>query len=362
MKAAGEDVIGFGVGEPDFDTPDNIKEAAIKAIKEGQTKYTPASGTMALKKAIAAKLKRENNLDYEPSQIVISNGGKHSLINTFMAILNEGDEVIIPAPYWVSYPEMVRIAGGIPVSLATHEKNNFKFTLSELKEAITPKTKAIVINSPSNPTGMVYNKKELQEIANLAVEKGFYVISDEIYENLIYNGEKVSIAGLGDKIKEQTILVNGLSKSYSMTGWRIGYTASNQKISKIMSNLQSHMTSNPSSISQAAAVEGLNGDQSSVDKMLKAFTERREYLVNALNEIDGVSVLSPDGAFYAFVNIKGVLKGRTSEEFCKELLQKQKMALVPSEGFGIEGYVRWSYATSMDMIKEGVKRLKTFLK
>lgn len=274
MKAEGIDVVGFGAGEPDFDTPDHIKQAAVKAISDGMTKYTPASGTLALKKAICRKFERENGLSYKPENIVVSNGAKHSLVNALGAICEVGDEVIIPAPFWVSYYEMVKLNDGVPVILNTHEENLFKFTPQQLEAAITPKTRAIIINSPSNPTGMVYTKDELCEIAKIAVRHGIYIISDEIYEHLIYEGSHTSIASFGEDIKDLTIIVNGVSKTFAMTGWRIGYTAANAKIAKAMANVQSHATSNPNSIAQAAAVAALDGDMECVSVMKKAFLER----------------------------------------------------------------------------------------
>ena len=308
MKAQGIDVVGFGAGEPDFDTPEHIKEAAIKAIKDGFTKYTPASGMPKLKEAVCRKFKRDNDLDYKPNQIVISNGAKHSLVNAFMAICNPGDEVIIPAPFWVSYPEMVKLADGVPVIIQTTEENRFKFTIDQLEKAVTPKTKALVLNSPSNPTGMIYTADELKKIAEFAVEKNIYVISDEIYEKLVYDdAEHISIASFGEEIKELTIIVNGVSKTYAMTGWRIGYTASNESIAKVMSNMQSHATSNPNSIAQVAAIAALDGPQDDIDIMKKAFVERRDYMVNRINSIDGLSCQKPEGAFYVMMNIKGIL-------------------------------------------------------
>ncbi len=370
MLAEGIDVVGFGTGEPDFDTPDNIKKAAIDAIEKGFTKYTPASGLPALKQAVCDKFKRENGLDYEPSQIVISNGAKHSLVNAFDAILNPGDEVIIPAPYWVSYPEMVKLADGIPVIVNATEADNFKITVDGLKSALTSKTKAIVLNSPSNPTGMIYSAEELKAIADFAVENNIFVISDEIYEHLIYaEGEgHVSIASFNEDIKKLTIVINGVSKSYAMTGWRIGYAAATPEIAKIMSNVQSHAASNPSSISQYATIEALNGPQDSVETMRLAFKERREYMVNRINDMSGVSCLMPDGAFYVMMNISQ-LKGKTlggevintSDDFCRVLLEKAKIALVPGSGFGADDFVRWSYAASMEKIKTGLDRLEKFL-
>lgn len=369
MKAKGIDVIGFGCGEPDFDTPKNIKEAAINAIREGQTKYTPASGTLALKKAICQKLKRDNGLDYDTDCIVVSNGAKHSLINAFNAIINPGDEIILPAPYWVSYSEMIKMADGIPVFIYTTEENNFKFTADQLKKAITPKTKALVLNSPNNPTGMVYSKSELSDIAKVAVENDLFVISDEIYEKLIYGNDKhVSIASFNDEIKKRTILVNGVSKSYAMTGWRIGFTAANPEVTKVMANMQSHASSNPSSVSQAAALEALEGPQDTVEEMRKVFEERRNYMVERINSIKNVSCVVPEGAFYVMMNIKNIIgktigghKINNSDDFCSVLLEKSLVALVPCSGFGVEGYVRWSYATSMENIEKGLDRLEEFL-
>ena len=370
MKADGIDVIGFGCGEPDFDTPDNIKAAAIKAIEEGHTKYTPASGTLALKQAICDKLKRDNGLDYKPSNIVVSNGAKHSLLNAFNAIINPGDEIIVPAPYWVSYTEMIKMADGVPVIIETKEEDDFKFTAQQLRDAITPKTKALVLNSPSNPTGMLYGEAELREIAEIAVENDIFVVADEIYEKLIYDGKQhVSIASFNEEIKDRTIIINGVSKSYAMTGWRIGFTAANEAVTKAMANMQSHAASNPSSISQAAALEAYNGEQETVEEMRKVFEERRNYMVDRINSIAGVSCRKPEGAFYVMMNIKEVF-GReicgkvinSSDDFCEVLLENSLVALVPGSGFGIEGYVRWSYATSMENIEKGLDRLEEFLK
>ena len=369
MKAEGVDVVGFGAGEPDFDTPQYIKDAAIKAICEGKTKYTPAAGTVELRKAICKKLKDENGLDYAPEQIVVSNGAKHSLVNVFQAILNPGDEVIIPAPFWLSYPEMVKLADGVPVVLNTTEANQFKFTADEFRAAITPKTRALVLNSPSNPTGMVYTKEELYALAEVAVENNIYVVSDEIYEHLIYEGKHVSIATASEAMKDLTIIVNGVSKTYAMTGWRIGYTASPAPIAKVMSNIQSHATSNPNSIAQVATIAALGGGQEEIAVMKKAFSERRDYMVERINSIDGISCLKPNGAFYVLMNISK-LKGRTmggkvinsSDDFAEVLLDKAKVALVPCSGFGADDFVRWSYATSMENIKEGIDRVENFIK
>lgn len=369
MKAQGIDVVGFGAGEPDFDTPQHIKEAAIKAINEGFTKYTPASGTPQLKEAVCKKFKNDNGLDYKPEEIVISNGAKHSLVNVFSAICDPGDEVIVPVPFWVSYPEMIKLADGVPVFLPTTEESNFKFTIDQLKALITPKTRALVLNSPSNPTGMLYSKDELKAIAELAVQHNIYVVSDEIYEKLVYDGgQHYSIASFGPEIKDLTIIINGVSKTYAMTGWRIGYTASNAKIAKVMGNVQSHATSNPNSIAQAATVAALTGPQDSVVSMKKAFEERRNYMVDRINSIEGISCLKPQGAFYVMMNIKNIL-GReyfgtivnTSDDFANVLLEKANVALVPGSGFGAEGYLRWSYATSMENIVEGINRVERFI-
>lgn len=368
MKAEGIDVVGFGAGEPDFDTPRHIKDAAIEAINKGFTKYTPASGIIELKKAIAAKFERENGLSYDTSQIVVSNGAKHSLINTLGAILNPGDEVILPAPYWVSYTEMIKLSDGVPVVIKCPEENNFKLRAEDLEKAITPKTKALIINSPSNPTGMVYTKDELREIAEVCVKHNIFVVSDEIYEHLIYEGERCSIASFGDDIKNLTIIINGLSKTYAMTGWRIGYCACAPEIAKIMGNVQSHETSNPNSIAQYAAVTALNAGLDFVDEMKAEYIMRRDYMVEHINAIDGVSCLKPQGAFYVMMNIKDLLgkefcgcKTESSMDFADALLSKALVAVVPGEGFDSPGYVRWSYATSSYNIKRGIERLQKFL-
>lgn len=369
MKSEGVDIIGFGAGEPDFDTPIHIKEAAIKAINEGFTKYTPASGTLELKQAVCKKFKNDNGLDYKPSNIVISNGAKHSLVNTFQAICNPGDEVIVPTPAWVSYPEMVKLAGGVPVYVSTTEEEGFKFTVEKLEKAITSKTKAIIMNSPSNPTGMVYSEEELKALADLAVSRNIYIVSDEIYEKLIYDGYKhVSIASFNDKIKDLTIVVNGVSKSYSMTGWRIGYTASNEKIAKIMGNVQSHATSNPNSIAQKAALAALEGPQDIIDEMVVEFIKRRDYMVDKINSIEYLSCIKPNGAFYVMMNISkligkelGGVKIKGSDDFANVLLEKANVALVPGSGFGTDIHVRLSYATSLKNITEGLNRIENFL-
>lgn len=368
MKKDGIPVVGFGAGEPDFDTPENIKAAAIKAIENNFTRYTPASGTVELKKAICAKFKKDHDLDYGIENIVVSNGGKHSLTNVFMAICEKGDEVIIPAPYWVSYPEMVKMASGVPKFLTTTEENGFKFSPEELEACITPKTRALVLNSPSNPTGMVYSEDALEKIAEIAVKHGIYVVMDEIYEKLVYEGTYRNIATFGEEIKNLTITVNGMAKAYAMTGWRIGYTASNTDVAKAMSNIQSHATSNPNSIAQAASVEALLGDQSSIEVMRKEYINRRDYMVERINSIDGISCLKPNGAFYIFMNVKNLLGTKhygkvfnSAAELCDDILDRALVAMVPSEGFGIDGYVRLSYATSMENIKEGLDRIEKYI-
>jgi len=369
MKAQGVDVVGFGAGEPDFETPQNIKDAAIKAINDGLTRYTPASGTLDLRKAVAKKFKEENNLVYEPTQIIISNGAKHSLVNVLMALLNPGEEVIIPAPFWVSYVEMVKIADGVPYIIETTEENNFKFSPKQLEEAINDKTKALILNSPSNPTGMVYTKEELEAIADICVKHDIYVISDEIYEKLIYEGEHISIGSLNDEIMKRTITINGVSKSYAMTGWRIGFAAAPPHIAKAMANLQSHAASNPNSIAQAATIEALNGPQDEVEKMRQVFAKRRVNMCKKINSIEGVSCTEPQGAFYIMMNITKLF-GRSffgqvidsSDKFAELFLENAKVAVVPGSGFGADGYVRWSYATSEENINEGLARLEEFLK
>lgn len=368
MKKQGVPVVGFGAGEPDFETPDNVKEAAIRAIREGMTRYTPASGTVELKQAICDKIKRDTGLEYGIENIVVSNGGKHSLTNVFTAICEPGDEVIIPAPYWVSYPEMVKMADGVPVYLNTKEENDFKFSAADLKACITDKTRALVLNTPSNPTGMVYTKEELEEIAKVAVEANIYVVFDEIYEKLVYEGTHTNIATLGDDIKKLTVIVNGMAKTYAMTGWRIGFTACEAPLAKAMSNIQSHATSNPNSIAQAASVEALSGDQSAIDVMRAEYIKRRDYMVERINSIDGISCKTPHGAFYIFMNVKELLGKEhygkminTSSELCEDMLDRALVALVPSEGFGIDGYVRLSYATSMNDIKTGLDRIENYI-
>ncbi|MDX9714622.1 MAG: pyridoxal phosphate-dependent aminotransferase [Dissulfurispiraceae bacterium] len=366
MKAQGLDVLNFGVGEPDFDTPDHVKEAAIKAIKEGFTKYTPVGGTDELKEAVLNKLSRDNGLGYEKNQIVVSCGAKHTLYNIAQAFFNPGDEILIPSPYWVSYPDQALLNDAVPVFIRTSEKDSFMVSPDALEAAITPKTKVLILNSPSNPTGLAYDKKTLEAVAEIAVRKNIYVISDEIYEKLVYDGtEHISIASLGSEIKERTIVVNGLSKSHAMTGWRIGYAAGPEDIIKAMTNIQSQSTSNPTSIAQKAAVAALNGPQDFILSMRAEFDSRRRFLVNALNAIDGISCKTPTGAFYAFPNVSAVF-GKSSGtaringslDLAAYLLEKANVALVHGEAFGDDNYIRISYATSMQNIQKGVERIK----
>ncbi|WP_312906928.1 pyridoxal phosphate-dependent aminotransferase [Tissierella praeacuta] len=366
MKESGIDVVSFGAGEPDFNTPENIQQEGIRAIKEGLTRYTPASGILELKKAICAKLKKDNGLEYKTNNIIISSGAKHSIHNALMAILNPGDEVIFAVPYWVSYPELVRLADGVPVHIETKEENDFKFNIDDLNKALTNKTKAIILNSPSNPTGSIYTEEELRKIADWAVKNNIFIISDEIYEKLVYDNNKhVCIASFNEDIKRLTILINGMSKAYAMTGWRIGYAAAHEDIIKVMSNMQSHATSNPCSISQYASIEGLVGDQSSVEEMKKHFVERRNYMVETINSIKGLSCRKPQGAFYIMINFTQLLgktiKGKvinSSLDFASLLLEEGKVAVVPGIAFGDDKYVRLSYATSMENIKKGLERIK----
>ncbi len=369
MKADGIDVIGFGAGEPDFNTPDNIKAAAVKSIDENKTRYTPAAGIMELRKAACQRLREDCGLAYQPTQIVAASGAKHSVYITLQVLVNPGDEVILPAPFWVSYYELIKMAGGVPVIVTATEAEDFKLTAEKLSAAITPRTKAMILNNPSNPTGMMYTKAELQAIAEVCVKNEIYVIADEIYYGLVYDGQEfTSFASLGDAVKELTILVNGVSKSYAMTGWRIGYTASNDQIAKVMSNYLSHSTSAPSSISQWAAVEALSGPQEGILAMRDEFEARRNYIVERMNRIDGVSCLKPEGAFYVMMNIEKLI-GRTfggieitdSDSFAKAFLEQGLVAVVPCSGFGAPNFVRWSYATSMENIKAGLDRLEKFL-
>ncbi|MFA5524547.1 MAG: pyridoxal phosphate-dependent aminotransferase [Tissierellales bacterium] len=370
MRDKGIDVISFGAGEPDFNTPKNIQEAGINAIKCGNTRYTATSGIPELKSAICEKLSKENDLDYKPSNIIVSNGAKQSIFNSLFAILNPGDEVIMPVPYWVSYPEFITLSGGKPIPVETKEENSFKFVLEDLNRALTQKTKAIILNSPSNPTGAAYNQEELKAIAEWAVKNNIFVISDEIYEKLIYDNNKhISIASFGEEIKRLTIVINGMSKAYAMTGWRIGYAAADEEIVKVMTNVQSHTTSNACSISQYASVEGLVGDQSMLEEMKEQFILRRNYMVDKINSINGLSCKKPLGAFYVMANIsklKGkIISGKTisnSLDLANLLLDEAKVAIVPGSAFGADDFIRLSYATSMNNIEEGLKRIEQILK
>jgi aspartate aminotransferase len=362
LKAAGEDIISFGAGEPDFDTPEPVKQAAIKALEAGDTKYTPAAGTPALKQAIVDKLRRENGLDYSPENIVVSCGAKHSLYNLFQVILNPGDEVIIPSPFWLSYPEMVTLAGGTSVIIEGKEENGFVPTDDEIKAAITPKTKAFILNSPSNPTGAVWPTESVEALGKLAVENEFYIVSDEIYEKIQYEGRKhVATASLGDDIKQWTVTVNGMSKSYSMTGWRLGYIAADEKkIVKLMSGLQSHSTSNPTSFAQAGGIEALKeSTQKYVDAMLVKFEERRTLILDEIAKIPTLKAFTPQGAFYVFVNVSGT--GMDSLEFTTKALEEAKVAVVPGAAFGAPNHIRLSFAISDEDIKNGIGRLADLL-
>jgi len=369
MQAQGVHVISFGAGEPDFDTPKNIKEAAKKAIDEGFTKYTPVGGIDELKEAIIKKFQRDSALTYKRSEILVSCGGKHSFYNLAQAIFDQGDEVIIPAPYWVSYPPMVALANATPVIVETKETNEFKITPRELEEVLTPKTKALIINSPCNPTGSAYTRKELEKIADIAISRNFFVISDEIYEKIVYDGfEFTSIASLSEEMRKRTIIVHGVAKTYAMTGWRIGYTAGSEEIISAMNNIQSQSTSNPTSIAQKAAVEALIGQQNEVEKMVSAFGQRRNYIVDRLNQIDEVSCYKPVGAFYVFPNFSRYYgksyKGKKigdSTVLAEYFLDVARVAVVPGVEFGADPFERLSYATSMEDIMEGLNRIEEAL-
>ena len=365
MKASGVDVVNFGVGEPDFDTPENIKEAAIKAIRDGFTKYTPVGGIDVLKDAIIGKFGKDNALEYAREEIIVSCGAKHSLYNIAQALYGPGDEVIIPSPYWVSYPDQVILNDAQPVIVKTYESDGFMLKPEALEAGITKKTKAIILNSPSNPTGLTYDRKALERVAEVVLRHNLYVISDEIYEKLVYEGvEHVSIASLGSEIKKRTLVVNGLSKSHAMTGWRVGFTAGPKEIIRAMTNIQSQSTSNPNSIAQKAAVEALTGPQDFVQIMRNEFDRRRRFLVSELNAIPGVSCIAPTGAFYAFPNISGLfgkVDGKpvfSSSDLSLFLLEDANVALVPGEAFGDDNCIRLSYATSMENLKKGVERIR----
>ncbi|MBW9170899.1 pyridoxal phosphate-dependent aminotransferase [Clostridium estertheticum] len=369
MKADGIDVIGFGAGEPDFNTPKNIREAAIKAINEGMTKYTAASGIIELKQAIIKKLKKDNSLNYITDQIIVSTGAKQCLANVLQAILNPGDEVIIGAPYWVSYPELVKLADGVPVFVETEESNKFKLTITNLNRVITSKSKAIILNSPNNPTGTVYSREELMNIAEFAKINNLIIISDEIYEKLLYAAnDHISIASLSEDAYLRTIVINGLSKAYAMTGWRVGYAAGSKEIIALMSNIQSHTTSNPNSIAQYASVEALSGEQDDMHSMIEQFKLRRNYMVKRINSINNLSCIEPEGAFYVMVNISNIFNKlidgkviKDSISFSKLLLEKEKVAVIPGIAFGAENFIRLSYATSMENIKQGLDRIESFV-
>lgn len=362
LKAEGKDILSFSAGEPDFDTPIEIKEAAKKALDDGKTKYTAIPGTPELLKAVAGKLKRDNNLDYATNMIQTNNGAKHSLFNLFQALIDEGDEVIIPAPYWVTYPEVVKYSGGVPVIIDTDDSTSFKITPKQLQNAITPKTKILVLTTPSNPTGSVYRKEELEGLAEVLKGTDILVFSDEMYEKLVYGDVKfTALASISDDMFQRTITINGLSKSASMTGWRFGYLATPKtELVSAMNKLQSQSTSNISSITQAAAIAGLNGSvDKTVEEMRKVFETRRDEAYELINNIDGLSVIKPDGAFYLFINIKGV--SNDSMEFSKQLLAQEGVAVVPGIAFGAEGYIRLSFATDIDTIREGIKRIERFV-
>ena len=359
MKADGVDVCGFGAGEPDFDTPQHIKDAAVKALADGFTKYTPSSGIPELRAAIAEKLKNDNGLDYEPSQVIVNCGAKHSCYNAVLATCQAGDEVIIPAPYWLSYPEMVKLADASPVIVPTKEEDNFKITPDQFRDAMTPATKLIILNSPGNPTGSVYTREELQALAEVALEEEILMLSDEIYEKITYDGaESVSLASLSREIYDLTITVNGFSKAYAMTGWRLGYLAAPEPIATAIDSIQSHSTSNPTSFAQKGALAGLKGDQSFIGEMVKAFTERRGYMYDRLTKIPGVTCVKPLGAFYMLPNLSGC--GLNSTDFCSQLLDQQKVAAVPGIAFGADSHIRLSYACSMENIQKGLDRIEAF--
>ena len=370
LKASGVDVVSFGAGEPDFNTPKHIINAAIIAMEEGKTKYTPTSGVIELRKAICDKFRRDNNLIYNPNQIIVSTGAKQCLANVFMAILNPGDEVIIPVPYWVSYPELVRLADGVPVYVDAKKEDSYKYTIDSLKKVVSSKTKAIILNSPNNPTGTIYSEEELRSIAEFAKKHDLIIISDEIYEKLIYDGMKhTSIASISEDSYNRTIVINGLSKSYAMTGWRVGYAAANEEIIKLMTSIQSHVTSNVNSIAQYAAVEALNGPEEELQKMIVQFESRRNYMVDRIKKIEGLTLIEPKGAFYVMINLDNYLNKSFNEkainnslDFANAILEEEKVAVIPGIAFGLDNYIRLSYATSKELIEEGLNRIERFLK
>lgn len=369
LKGAGVDVVSFGAGEPDFNTPKNIMEAAIKSMEEGKTKYTPTSGIIELREAICKKLKEDNNLHYNSNQIIVSTGAKQCLADAFMAILNPGDEVIVPIPYWVSYPELIKLADGMPVFVEGKEENDYKYTLESLNKVVNNNTKAIIINSPNNPTGTVYSIEELKEIAEFAKKHDLIIISDEIYEKLIYDGKKhVSVASLSEDAYNRTIVINGFSKSYAMTGWRLGYAAGNAEVIKLMTSVQSHVTSNANSIAQYAGVEALNGSKDEIEKMVRKFEERRNLMIDRIKNITELSVIRPEGAFYVMINLENYLGKSINEnvinnsvDFSRELLEHEKVAVIPGSAFGLDKYIRLSYATSEELILKGLDRIESFL-
>ncbi|MED4226832.1 pyridoxal phosphate-dependent aminotransferase [Neobacillus cucumis] len=365
LKEKGEDVIGLGAGEPDFNTPQHILDAAVKSMNEGHTKYTPSAGLPALKKAIINKFETDQGLSYKPNEVIVGNGAKHVLYTLFQVILNDGDEVIIPTPYWVSYPEQVKLAGGVPVYVDGLEQNHFKITPQQLKEAITDKTKAVIINSPSNPTGVLYTEKELLELGKVCLEEDILIVSDEIYEKLVYgSAQHVSIAQLSPDLKEQTIVINGVSKSHSMTGWRIGYAAGNKQVVEAMTNLASHSTSNPTTTAQYAAIAAYNGSQEPVEEMRQAFEKRLEIIYDKLVAIPGFTCVKPQGAFYLYPNVKNAaeLTGFNSvDDFVEALLVEAKVAVIPGSGFGTPDNIRLSYATSLEQLEKAVERIGQFV-
>lgn len=365
LKAEGYDVIALGAGEPDFNTPEHIIDATHQAMLEGHTKYTPTGGLAALKQEIVKKFERDQHITYDPSEIIVCNGAKHALYTLFQVLLDEGDEVVIPTPYWVSYPEQVKLAGGEPVYVEGLEENSYKITPMQLRQAITEKTKAVIINSPSNPTGMIYSKEELQQLGEVCLEHNILIVSDEIYEKLIYGDSKyTSIAQLSNELKEQTLIINGVSKSHSMTGWRIGYAAGNKQFIKAMTNLASHSTSNPTSIAQYGTIAAYAGSQEPVEVMRRAFEERLNIIYSKLIQIPGFTCIKPQGAFYLFPNVKEAvaLAGyNTVDEWATALLEEQKVALVPGTGFGAPNNVRLSYATSLEQLEKALERIQMFM-
>jgi aspartate aminotransferase len=365
MKAQGIDVIGLGAGEPDFNTPQHIIQAAYDSLVEGHTKYTPSGGTAQLKDAVIKKFKQDQNLTYTPSEIIVTSGAKHALYTLFQVLLDEGDEVIIPTPYWVSYPEQVKLAGGNPVIVEGKQENSYKITPEQLADSITERTKAVIINSPSNPTGMIYSSDELKALGQVCLENNVLIVSDEIYEKLVYDGNShTSIAELSEELKKQTIIINGVSKSHSMTGWRIGYAAGNETIIKAMTNLASHSTSNPTTTSQYGAVAAYMGDQQPVEDMRKSFEERLNIVFEKLNNIPGFDCIRPQGAFYLFPNVKEAARLTGYENvdiFVQALLEEAKVAVIPGSGFGSEDNIRLSYATSLDSMEQAIARIHEFV-